>query len=220
MTAVMDPPTEEATDLATDRWEVRTSLPMAITAPPAIDFVITSYAEQVEGDFPAELSNPEGLFDQLREYVQREMGVTNISSGILFRDGDPVAGYLDNRPLQSETGPQALRSLVSSFAIQSSGIVRTAQRALIEDQIEQFPLPVFGSPPSGWETVAQSVGSGSAAIFAGYSVTIGQPVIAIIGGVAAFLIWFFKPLAKAARRNFTERAVGWFGGTTEPDDFS
>lgn len=219
MTAVMDPPTEEATDLDTERWEVRTSIPMAITAPPTVDFVITSYAEQVEGDFPIEIGDAQGLFDQLLEYAQREMGLTNVSSGILFRDGEPVAGYVDNRPLQNETGPQALRSLVSSFAIQSSGIVRMAQRALIEDQIEQFPIPTFGSPPSEWIKVGRLTGSGVCALFSAHAAWTEQPVLAGISGVGLFVIWFVTPAMKVLQRSFTERVGRWAGTEVKPEDY-
>lgn len=119
MTAVFDPPTEESTDLDTERWEVQTSVPVAVTAPPNVDFILTSHAEQAAGDFPIELSNPQELFDQLLDYARREMGLSSVSSGILFRNGVPVTGYVDNRSLQNETASQALRSLLSSFVVES-----------------------------------------------------------------------------------------------------
>lgn len=95
-----------------------------------------------------------------------------------------------------------------------------AQRANVEEMIEHFPIPTFGSPPSGWEQLSQIAGSGSLAVFAGYAASVGQPMLACIGGGSACVIWFLKPTARLLRRTFTERVARLTGTPVQPDDFS
>lgn len=147
MTDVLDRPTEASVELVTERWEVQTSVPVAVTG--NFDGTLTSHAEQAEGDFPIGIGNGDELLTQLQDYARNEMGISRVGSAILFRDGVPLTGYIDRQPIENLTAAQALRSLLAGFVVEATGIVRMAQRANVEELIERFPVPTFGSPPSG-----------------------------------------------------------------------
>jgi hypothetical protein len=199
MTDVLDPPTEASTELASERWEVETSTPVAITGevPPGdADFVLMSHAEQALGDFPVEFGQPQQLFFQLRDFAQTELGMVNVVGGLLFDRGVSRFGYGDAQFAWAEAGFESLRALLAAFVEQSSGIRRMAQRAIVEDLIERFPVPIFGSPPNNWATVGQIAGQSSCAIFTGYATWTDRPILVLIGGGTSLLIWFAKPSAK------------------------
>lgn len=218
MTDVLDRSTEATVELVTERWEVQTSVPVEVTG--NFDGMLMCHAEQAEGDFPIGIADSDGLLAQLRDYARDAMGVSRVGSAVLFRDGVPLSGYIDNRGIEGLTASQALRSLLAGFIIESTGIERMAQRANVEELIEQFPIPTFGSPPSGWEQLGQIAGSGSLAVFAGYAASIEQPMLACIGGGSAFVIWFLKPTARLVRRTFTERVGRWMGAEVRPEDLT
>lgn len=218
MTAVFDPPTEESTDLGIERWEVQTTVPVVIGA--GREFLLMSHAEPDFGDLPVVLGDPQDLLSQMFNRAREEMDLgTNLDSAILFWQGEPIAGYVDGRQIEGMDALQALRSLLASFVERTTGVNRMAQRALIEQQIEGFPVPTFGSPPGGWSKVAQLVTSGSCAVYAVDAAWSNQPILACVGGGVAFAIWFLKPSIKVAQRSWTEKVGRWLGTEVKPEDY-
>lgn len=219
MTAVLDPPTDEATDLGTQRWEVQTTAPVVVA--PGTEFLIVSHAEPDFSDLPVSLGDPQQLLFQMFNRARQGMDLgSNLNSAILFWQGEPMTGYVDRLQIENFTAAQALRALLASFVEQSTGIRQMAQRSLLEEQLEQFPVPTFGSPPSGWGKVVQIVTSGSCAIYSVDAAWSDQPVMACVGGGVAFAIWFLKPSIKVAQRSWTEKVGRWLGTEVKPEDYT
>lgn len=219
MTAVLDPPTDEVIDLDTNRWEVQTAIPLVIGK--GREFLLVSHAEPDFGDLPTALGNPQDLLFQMFTAARQEMDLGgNLSSAVLFWQGQPAAGHVDGHQVGGLDAPQALRSLLASFVERSTGVSRLAQRALLEEQIEQFPIPTFGSPPNGWGNLVQIVTSGSCAVYSVDAAWSDQPVMACVGGGVAFAIWFLKPSIRVAQRSWTEKVGRWLRTDVKPEDYT
>src|SRR6478752_1060794 len=121
MTAVLDPPTDEVTDLGTERWEVQTTAPVVVS--PGSEFLIVSHAEPDFGDLPVNLGDPQQLLVQMFNTARQGMDLgSNLNSAILFLQGEPVTGYVDRLRIENFTAAQAFRTLLARFVEQSTGI--------------------------------------------------------------------------------------------------
>jgi len=220
LTDLLDPQTEQRTDLASERWEVQTTTPVLINGPAGEELLLVSHAEPDFGDGPLQTGDPQELLFQMFNRARREMDLTtSLHSAILFWEGEPAAGYIDGRQLENENASQALRSLLASFIERSSGIARMAQRALVEEQVEQFPIPIFGSPPSAWKPVARIVGGGTCALYVANAEWSVNPILVGVGGGVAFTIWFFKPSIKVVLRSWTEKVGRVLRTEVKPEDY-
>lgn len=217
MTDLLVPPTEASTDLMTERWEVETSVPVTVTGRDA-DFLLISHAEQALGDFPITLGDPAALFTQLQNHARDELGMLNVVDGLLIWNGRPVLSQPIISESSNSTANQALRALLASFISGATGIVRMEQRRIVEELMERFPVPIFGSPPNAWTALTQLAGTGSCAAFAGYAAWSDQPVLAVIGGGTSLVMWFAKPSAKVVRRSMAERLALKLGTDFRSED--
>lgn len=73
-------------------------------------------------------------------------------------------------------------------------------RGYLHEQLKQLPAPVFGSRPTGLESLSKAVGTGS---FLG-TVTVAYethgPALAIFTATAGFVVWFGRPAVTVARQ--------------------
>lgn len=102
----------------------------------------------------------------------------------------------------------------------STSLVNAEYEMLVE-ALSEVPLPVFGSPPRRFTTVAQVLtvpGTG----LVGYGVfgPTRAPVLALITPAGAFLVWLGPPMAKVARRSLAERLADAVGARRRPHDLA
>lgn len=220
MTDLLDWPTEERTDLLSERWEVETAVPMAITGEVPLgdaDFVLMSHAEKALGDFPMEFGNGQQLFDDLAAFARNEVGLLQVTEGLLFNQGELVFSNVHNTS-GVPTAIQALHGLLAGFVGDGTGIRRMAQRSIVEDVIERFPVPVFGSPPSDFSSIGQMIGTAPCTVLTGIGAWNQSPVLVSVGLGTTLVICFLKPSAQVLRRSMGERFARKLGTEYRGED--
>jgi hypothetical protein len=98
--------------------------------------------------------------------------------------------------------------LILEFVQRDRRTIMDTAPSLTEFLLFSFPLPAFGSPPSGWQSLAAKVGGTSyAVLMLGTEGTTQQPVLVLLEGTAATIIWFVWPAIRVARRALAERVA-------------
>lgn len=103
--------------------------------------------------------------------------------------------------------------------IDDNGITDDADHMRLEATLEIFPIPTFGSPPSGWESITAKVrGSGFVALMGGTFAATDRPVMVLYEAAAVTVIWFVRPSARVARRALAARIAKSLGAELRPED--
>jgi len=223
VTDVLHSPVSTEIDLAAQRWEVETSVQVAVTgetAPGDADFVIESYATQsfIEESLGAELLEVAG--DDLVGHLRDEFGMGDLMT-ILLSGGEAAVLMRAGRALRGrgETQQaQLLRTLLAEFIEWGTGIQRVAQRDIIEGILEQFPVPTFGSPPSDISTVTQLIQGSPFVAAVGYGVWSQSPGLVILSAGTGLVVWFARPTANVLRRSVAERVARKVGTAYRSED--
>lgn len=78
----------------------------------------------------------------------------------------------------------------------------------IGDVVLHLQIPVLGSPPEDWKTVATLLGDSAPSpylITCGIAAWGDRPVLALLSGATGVVIWFSQPFASTIRDHFADR---------------
>jgi hypothetical protein len=219
VTGVLHSPVSTEIGLAAQRWEVETSVLVAVTgetAPGDADFVIESYATQ--SSLRSDLLKVAG--NDLIRHLRDEFGMQDTMT-ILVSDGQVAVLMRADRHVRGRgsTGQaQLLRGLLAEFIEWGTGIQRTAQRDIIEGILEEFPVPTFGSPPSDLSTITQLLQGSPFIAAVGYGVWSESPGFVVLSAGTAMVVWFARPAANVLRRSVAERLARKLRTSYRPED--
>lgn len=220
MTDVLHAPVSTEIGLAAQRWEVETSVQVAVTGETVAgdaDFVIESYATQ---SFSLGAALLEVAGDDLIGHLRNEFGMRDTMT-ILVSGGEAAVLMRTGRALRGrgETEQtQLLRTLLAEFIEWGTGIQRVAQREIIEGILEQFPVPIFGSPPSDLSTITQLVQGSPFVGAVGYGIWSQSPGLVILSAGTGLVLWFARPAANVLRQSVAERVARKVGTVYRPED--
>lgn len=210
-------------------WEVT----MTTTQPVGDSTVvlIESYAQPVT-EFPLISSIDTGLYgmtpygDALRidsNFIRHLEATFGIKDAGPFFAGSPhpfIGGVTVKGTVDSPYGGayQDVNRTIDKFLKDSE--ITDDQQTLQELYllIERYPVPIFGSPPEGIETLAALAQKAPFVAFVGVATWTDRPVLAAISGGTAIVIWMAKPAAHVIRRSMAERLADKLGTKTKNKD--
>jgi hypothetical protein len=141
----------------------------------------------------------------------------------LFRDMPDGYAYRFTVPLSGQPGvrQEARRVAFGNIERMAAAFVEANERLTpygFDDRLEltqavlDFPLPVYGSPPSMWETLASKwMDRGTTPSILGFvgahAMYNDRPVLAVITWAAAYVVYMLKPTASILRRSLAARTA-------------
>lgn len=185
------------------------------------DGVLNSHAEKIREGWIGEALDSqtrEEVIDLLEPIWQRYFGIDHVEGYYITFENPKTDVVRDYSFTPGSYGHTMISSIAAQFADAALGIDQVAQIQILDDILNEFPVPKFGSPPGAFESLATLATQSPFVAAFGYAAWTDRPVIAVLAGTTAVVIWITKPSMNVLRRSMAERLAAKLGTTTSETD--